>query len=81
MASFKMVLNGSEKATVRSKQENKPKLDWFLGEIKKVENLATTKFYIKFYLANKKVKEVFLSQKDIDELSLKWISYKKDVSK
>jgi len=77
MASFKMILSGEVKFTVTSKQENKEKLNWFKREIDRVKETSVSKFYIKIYKSNRKTSDIFLSQDDVDSLTLKWKSYEK----
>ena len=76
MARFKMILLGSQRIEINSKNTNEEKLNWFIKEIKKCELLPISKLYIKIYRSGKKFAEYKLSQKDINELGLKWINYK-----
>lgn len=76
MAKFKMILLGSQRIEINSKTTNEEKLNWFIEEIKKCELPPASELYIKIYRSSKKFAEYRLSQKDINELSLKWLNYK-----
>ena len=76
MAKFKMILLGSQRIEINSKTTNEKKLNWFVQEIEKCELLPISELYIKIYRSGKKFAEYKLSQKDINELSLKWLNYK-----
>ena len=74
MAKFKMILLGTMRIEINSKTTNEEKLSWFIDEIRKCESIEST-LYIKIYRSGKKFVEYSLSQKDINELSSKWINY------
>ena len=76
MEKFKMILLGSQRIEINSKTTDKEKLNWFIEEIKKCELLPISELYIKIYRSGKKFAEYRLSQKDINELSMKWLNYK-----
>lgn len=76
MAKFKMILLGSQRIEINSKNTNEEKLNWFINEILKYKIDAKSNLFIKIYRSGKKFAEYKLSQKDINELTVKWINYK-----
>ncbi len=76
MAKFKMILLGSQRIEINSKNTNEEKLNWFIDEILKYKIDAKSNLFIKIYKSGKKFAEYKLSQKDINELTVKWINYK-----
>lgn len=79
MAKFKMVLLGSQRIEINSKNTNEKKLSWFMDEILKYKIDIKSNLFIKIYRSGKKFAEYKLSQKDINELGLKWINYKSEI--
>lgn len=78
MANFRMVLLGKEKTEIKSKAVNKDKLDWFLKEVQKHQQVIMSDCFIKIYISDRKVEHFIFKESLIDELSLLWINYKKN---